>query len=149
MFRDCEKMESIKLDLLPHIVKKQFPSSRRLKKSREFWRKMPPEDAASLRAPMQLIPISKEHGKQQTFVGFCAFWTESVFVWLTEGHGVWQYFLASLSSGLNLCLCGWLRDRVFDSTSWLFCLLNLICACVTDWGTGCLTVLPGFCVFWT
>ena len=88
MFRDCEKMESIKLDLLPHIVKKQFPSSRRLKKSREFWRKMPPEDAASLQAPMQLIPISKEHGKQQTFMGFCVFWTESVFVWLTEGHGV-------------------------------------------------------------
>lgn len=88
MFRDCEKMESIKLDLLPHIVKKQFPSSRRLKKSREFWRKMPSEDAASLQAPMQLMPISKEHGKQQTFMGFCALWTESVLVWLSEGQSV-------------------------------------------------------------
>ena len=38
---------------------------------------------------------------------------------------------------------------MFDSISWLLCLLDLICACVVERGTECLTVLPGFCVFWT
>ena len=72
VFRDCEKMESLKLDLLPHLVKKQFPSTRRLKRSREFWREMPSEDVASPLAPTQLMPISKEHGKPQYFMGFTA-----------------------------------------------------------------------------
>ncbi|XP_076440896.1 translation initiation factor eIF2B subunit gamma-like [Babylonia areolata] len=54
--KDCEKMSSLKYDLLPYLVKKQFPSEVRLRKSRT-WQKTPAEDEA----PVRLLPVSKEH----------------------------------------------------------------------------------------
>ncbi|KAL8575329.1 hypothetical protein ACOMHN_003163 [Nucella lapillus] len=54
--KNCETMSSIKSELLPHLVKKQFPSNGRLEKSRT-WLKTPAVDEA----PVLPVPISKDH----------------------------------------------------------------------------------------
>ncbi|KAK7101338.1 translation initiation factor eIF2B subunit gamma-like [Littorina saxatilis] len=59
--KDCEKMTSLKHDLLPHIVKKQFPSEARLQKSRAAWQKKPTDDDDELERPKRLLPVNKDN----------------------------------------------------------------------------------------
>ena len=60
--RDCEKMTSVRHDLIPHLVRRQFPSQQRLARSRSFWRKPRSDDDHDLGQPERLFPIHKENG---------------------------------------------------------------------------------------
>jgi hypothetical protein len=59
LFRECDKMKSLKYHLLPWIAHKQFPSLEMLRKSRETWKKHILDDSAQA-TPRSIV--SKDSG---------------------------------------------------------------------------------------
>ncbi|KAK7495018.1 hypothetical protein BaRGS_00013658 [Batillaria attramentaria] len=55
--KDCKKMTSLRSEVIPHIVMKQFPSRKRLKRSRASWKKEPADGEPDLAARVAALSL--------------------------------------------------------------------------------------------
>lgn len=55
--KDCRKMTSLRGEVVPHVVMKQFPSRKRLKRSRTSWKKEPAEESLDLASRIGTLPL--------------------------------------------------------------------------------------------